>query len=143
MKPQTESCTQCNTSIQLITSELYDGKCAPCSKGRKKKKKSLINTPHKKAKNSFEFILAITCIFPFFLALFLGGSLYSALQVDEWSIPEGWFRDEIKSIIRQILWIPIFSVLIITYRFILKSSRLLSEERAQAFPFGLSVSSED
>ena len=143
MKPRTTLCTQCNSSIQLITSELYDGRCAPCSKGKKIKKKSLASNSHDKPRNVFEFIIAITCIVPFCVALLLGGALYSTLQVDNWPIPEAWYRDEIKSIIRQVLWIPIFSILIIVYRFILRSFRLLSEERAKAFPFGLSVSSED
>lgn len=143
MKPTTTTCILCNTDIQLITSELNEGRCAPCSKGKKKKKRNLANNPPEKPKNVFEVVLAITCIIPFILALFLGGMLYSTLQVDNWSIPERWYGDEIKNIINQILWVPIFSILIMIYRYILKSLRLLSAERARMFPFGLSVSSGD
>jgi len=136
------SCIQCNAEILKITSEIHEGKCAPCSQGRKKRK-PLAKNPANKAQNKWEFFLALSAIIPFIIALILGSQLYSFLQIDLWNISDKWYGKEIKDILGKVLWVPIFYALISLYRVVLKTLKLLPPERAEKFPFGVRAESND
>jgi len=137
-------CIVCNAEILQTTSIRNSGRCEPCGGYKQKKKlKKLSNNSVNQPRNMWEFFLCLTAIVPIFIAIWLGGEIYSYFKIDQLDWGESWLATESKAVIRQVLWTPIAYALVKAYGYILEFTRLIKYGRAKHYPFGLRYDSNE
>lgn len=93
-----------------------------------------------RAKNVWEIFLVLTLFIPLLAGRICGSELIHLLGFESLSLPEQWNGIQLKALLGQIASLPIVYLFVLLWGWMLRTTGLLSTNRASHFPFGARLS---